>query len=134
MSTRHRPGPPAPLTQRELDLPKAFAPVLEGQRSHVEAARLLGITPRHVRRLLARLHDGGDAALAHRLRGRPSDRPADPDRRRRVPQEYRAHFPDFGPTLAHEKLAERGPHVGLEALRRRLIAEGLWQPSRRRDT
>ena len=134
MSTRRRKEAPAPLSQRELDILKVLAPVLQGQRTQAEAARLLGITPRHVRRLLRRIQDGGDAAVAHGLRGRPSNRRAAADLRRRVLQAYRAHFHDFGPTLAREKLAERGLAVGLETLRRWLIAEGLWQPRRCRDT
>ncbi len=45
---------------------------------------------------------------------------------------YRADYPDFGPALTAEKLAERGWTVGVETLRRWLAAEGLWQ-RRRRD-
>ena len=133
MSTRHRKDAPTALSQRELDILKVLAPVLEGKRSQTEAARLLDLTPRHVRRLLRRLQDGGDAALAHRLRGQPSNRQADHQLRRRVLQEYRQHFHDFGPTLAREKLAERGLCVGLETLRRWLVAEDLWHPRARRD-
>jgi len=121
------------LSQRERDLLKVLAPVLDGTRTQAEAARLLGLTPRHVRRLLARLRREGDAAALHGLRGRPSNRRADPALRRRVLAEYRAHFHDFGPTLAREKLAERGLRVGLETLRRWLTEGGLWQPRRRRD-
>src|SRR5689334_8856038 len=114
MSARRRKEDPSPLSQRELDILKVLTPVLEGTRTQTEAARLLGITARHVRRLLRRLRDDGDSALRHGLRGRPSNRQADADLRRRILQEYRTHFHDFGPALAREKLAERGLHVGLE--------------------
>jgi hypothetical protein len=134
MSNRRRKDALSLLSQRELDILKVLAPVLEGQRTQVEAARLLDITPRHVRRLLDKIQEGGDAALRHGLRGQPSNRQAAAGLRLRVLHEYRAHFHDFGPTLAHEKLAERGLHVGLETLRRWLIAEGLWQPRQRRET
>jgi transposase len=134
MSTRERKEDSQPFSQHELDILKVLAPVIEGQRTQAEAARLLGITPRHVRRLLRRIQAGGDNAIGHGLRGRPSNRQADHDQRRRILREYRTHYHDFGPTLAHEKLAERGLHVGLETLRRWLIEEGLWQPRRRRDT
>jgi helix-turn-helix protein len=134
MSTRRRKVGPATLSQRELDILKVLAPVLEGRRTQAEAARLLDFTPRHVRRLLRRIQDGGDAAITHGLRGRPSNRQADADLRRRVLQTYRDQFHDFGPTLACEKLAELDLEVGLETLRRWLTAEGLWQPRQRRDT
>jgi hypothetical protein len=113
---------------------KVLASVVQGQRTQVEAARLLDITPRQVRRLLRKIHDGGDAALRHGLRGRPSNRQVHDELRHRVLEQYRLHFHDFGPTLAREKLAEQGLHVGLENLRRWLIAERLWQPRQRRDT
>lgn len=134
MATRRHKENSAPLRQRELDILKVLMPVLEGQRTQSEAARLLDITPRHVRRLLHRIQEGGDTALLHGLCGRPSNRQADADLRSRVLHEYRTHFHDFGPTLAREKLAQRGLAVGLETLRRWLIAEGLWQPRQRRDT
>ncbi len=62
MSTRRRKDETAALSQRERDLLKVLTPVVEGTRSQVEAARLLNLTPRHVRRLLARLRAGGDTA------------------------------------------------------------------------
>jgi Helix-turn-helix domain len=134
MSTQRRKDAPAPLSQRELDMLKVLAPVLEGKRTQAEAARLLDLTPRHVRRLVDKIRTDGDAAIRHGLRGRPSNRQADADLHRRVLKEYRNHFHDFGPTLACEKLAERGLRVGVETLRCWLIEEGLWQPGRRRDT
>ena len=57
----------------------------------------------------------------------------------------REHYPDFGPTLAVEKLIERhGLRIGVETLRQWMMAEGLWvdrrhklpsphQPRRRRE-
>lgn len=134
MSSHRRNEDRADLKQRELDILKVLAPLREGKRSQAEAARLLGVTPRHVRRLLRRIETDGDAAIRHRLCGRPSNRKADALLRERVLREYRAHFHDFGPTLAREKLAERGLHVGLETLRRWLMQEQLWQPRQRRDT
>jgi len=133
MSTHRRKDARYVLSQRELDMLKVLAPVVDGQRTQVEAARLLDITPRHVRRLLRKLQEGGDTALGHGLRGRPSNRHAPLGLRQRILEAYRAPFPDFGPTLAREKLADLGLPVGLETLRRWLIEEGLWQPRRRRD-
>jgi hypothetical protein len=134
MSTHRHQDDPVSLSQRERDILKVLAPVVLGQRTQVEAARLLDITPRHVRRLLRRIQDGGDAAVVHGLRGRPSNHQADADLRQRILLAYRTHFHDFGPTLACEKLAERGLDTSLETLRRWLIEEGLWQPRQRRDT
>ena len=133
MSTASNDGDRIPMSQRERDRLRLLHSVLEGQRTQVEAARLLRLSPRHVRRLLQRLQQGGDAALIHRLRGRPSNHRKDAKLRRCVLQLYRKDYPDFGPTFAAEKLAERGLEVCPDTLRRWLLAAGLWQPQRRRE-
>jgi transposase len=133
MSTASNEGDRIPMSQRERDRLRVLHSVLEGQRTQVEAARLLRLTSRHVRRLLQRLEEGGDAALIHGLRGQPSNHRKDAKLRRRVLQVYRKDYHDFGPTFAAEKLGERGLEVSPDTLRRWLLAEGLWQPQRRRD-
>jgi len=131
MSTASNEGDRIAMSQRERDRLRVLGSVLEGQRTQVEAARLLRLTPRHVRRLLLRLQHDGDAALVHGLRGRPSNHRKDAKLRRRVLQLYRKDYPDFGPTFAAEKLRERGLDVSADTLRRWLVAEGLWQSKRR---
>ena len=133
MSAQRHKDEQVSLSQRELDTLKVLVTVRDGQRTGVEAARLLGISPRHVRRLLRKIQDEGDSALAHRLRGLPSNHQLDDDFRQRVLDAYRADFHDFGPTLACEKLAQRKLVVSRETLRRWLIEEGLWQPHQRRE-
>jgi transposase len=122
-----------PMSQRERDLLKILAPVLEGKRSQAEAARLAKLSVRQVRRLQRKLEQGGDATLVHGLRGQPSNRRIDAERRQQILATYRERFADFGPTFACEKLAELELHVSAETLRRWLLAEGLWQRRRRRD-
>jgi Helix-turn-helix domain len=133
MSTASNEGDRIPMSQRERDRLRILHSVREGQRSQVEAARLLRLSTRQVRRLLQRLQQGGDAALVHGLRGQPSNHRKDAKLRRRVVQLYRKDYPGFGPTFAAEKLAERGLEVSADTLRRWLLADGLWQSQRRRD-
>jgi transposase len=121
------------MSQRERDVLKVMAPVLQGERTQAEAARLLGRSVRQIRRLQRKLEAGGDSALVHGLRGQPSNRRKKPDLRQKVLDAYRAQFADFGPTFACEKLAEQGLTVSPETLRRWLIAEGLWQRRRHRE-
>lgn len=121
------------MSQRERDILKVMQPVLDGKRTQAEAARLLKLSTRQIRRLQLKLKAGGDAALVHRLRGKPSNHRHKPDLRHKVLKAYRARYPDFGPTLACEKLADEGLQVGVETLRRWLLAEGLWERRRHRD-
>jgi hypothetical protein len=121
------------MSQRERDVLKAMQPVLDGKRTQAEAARLLKLSVRQVRRIQRKLENEGDASLVHGLRGKPSNHRHKPDLRRKVLKAYRARYPDFGPTLACEKLAAEGLRVGVETLRRWLLAEGLWERRRHRD-
>src|ERR1044071_6523268 len=121
------------MSQRERDILKVMQPVLDGQRTQAEAARLLQLSVRQVRRIQRKLEAQSDASLVHGLRGKPSNHKRESTLRPRVLKAYRARYPDFGPTLACEKLAEEGFSVGVETLRQWLLAEGLWTRRRRRD-
>jgi transposase len=121
------------MNRRERDRLKVLHGVCQKERSQKEAARLLRLTTRQVRRLVQRLREHGDQGLIHRLRGRPSNRRLPSELRQRVLTEYRKCYHDFGPTLACEKLAQQGLHVSHDTLRRWLMAEGLWLGERKRD-
>jgi transposase InsO family protein len=121
------------MSQAERDRLKVMAPVLEGKRLQREAARLLGRSVRQVRRIQRRLEAEGDGGIIHKLRGRPSNNRQDPELRQAILGAYRRDYQDFGPTLAAEKLAQRGLRVCRETVRQWLLAEGLWQRKRKRD-
>lgn len=106
--------------------------VLAKQLTHQQAGEALGLTPRHIRRLRDRLQAEGEAGLAHRGRGRPSNRRKPPAFKRQVLQLYTQHYGDFGPTLAVEQLAKHhGLRLSDETLRRWLHAQGLTHFRRR---
>ncbi len=121
------------MSQRERDVLAILRGVVSGDRTVTEAARLLKKSVRQVRRLKGKLKAQGDGALVHGLRGKPSNRCLDAKLRRRVLAAYRRRYSDFGPTLASEKLASEGLTVGVETLRRWLLAAALWERKRRRD-
>src|SRR5262245_66128632 len=62
------------MSVRERDRLKVLYGVVQGERLQKEAARLLRLTTRQVRRLVRRLQEQGDQGLIHRLRGRESNR------------------------------------------------------------
>jgi hypothetical protein len=121
------------MSQRERDLLKIMAPVLLGERTQAEAARLADLSVRQVRRVQRKLEQDGDGGLVHGLRGRPSNRRCKAELRQQVLTAYRTRFADFGPTFACEKLAELDLVVSPDTLRRWLIAEGLWHRRRHRE-
>jgi transposase len=121
------------LSVRERDVLKVMAGVLSGQRTQVEAARLLDLSERQVRRIQRRLEKQGDKGAVHRLRGRPGNRRKDRGFKDRVLAAYRDDLSDFDPTHASEVLEARGLWVHHETLRLWLLEAGLWKRKRRRD-
>jgi hypothetical protein len=121
------------MSQRERDVLKVMTEVEAGKRTQREAARLIRRTIRQVRRIQRCLAVEGDGGIVHKLRGRPSNARIAPERRQKVLEAYRADYGDFGPTLAAEKLTERGLTVTGQSLRLWLLAAGLWQRKRQRD-
>jgi hypothetical protein len=95
---------------------------------------MLGLSGRQVRRLVKVIREQGDRGIIHGLRGRPSNRRLPEEMRGRVLSLYQERYPDFGPTLAMEKLFEcDGITISDETLRTWLIEAGLWKKRRKRS-
>jgi hypothetical protein len=88
------------MSQRERDVLKVMSLVLKGQRTQMEAARLLGRSERQVRRIQRALEDQGDAAVVHKLRGRPTNHALDAAQKHQALRLYREHYLGFGPTFS----------------------------------
>ena len=98
-----------------------------------EVAERLGLGVRQVKRLLRAWLTKGDAGLISRQRGRVSPRRMDAAKRGGIEELLRTKYPDFGATLAAEKLREReGIEVSRETVRRIQIDLGLARARRRR--
>jgi transposase len=98
-----------------------------------EAAELLELSYRQIKRIWARYRTGGAKALQHGNCGRVSNRAYTAEFRATVLQQVKARYEDFGPTLAAEHLAsDDGLEVHAETLRRWRKKAGLWQRQRRR--
>ncbi len=110
---------------KELRRVHVIHQAMEKKLTQVQAGALVGLTARQVRRLIQRVRATGDAGLAHRGRGKPSNRRLAAGLTAKVLQLYARWYADFGPTLAAEKLAERhGIMLRDETLRRWLTARG----------
>jgi len=97
------------------------------------AGERLGLSVRQVKRLYRVWKRLGDAGLVSRQRGRVSPRRMEASLRGRIETLLKAKYPDFGPTLAAEKLCElERIDVSREAVRRIQVALGLARVRRRR--
>ena len=122
------------LSLRDRDRLHVLRDLEEGRVKPAEAARRLGVSVRHVRRLRQRFREEGDEGVIHRARGRPpNNRTDDRIRSRALERAAEPVFHDFGPTLLAEHLSrdpELGPLKG-PTLRTWLIAEGRWKVRKR---
>jgi hypothetical protein len=106
--------------------------VLERVIKQVEAAEILLLSGRQIRRIVKRIRCEGDRGIVHQSRGRASNRRTPDKVKDKVIRLYRAQYKDFGPTLASEKLSERdGIGISGETLRRWLLEAGDWKRSRK---
>lgn len=120
------------LSSKELNRVEVLGRVKAGNLKPVEAAELLDLSYRQMKRVWKRYRGGGAKALQHRGCGRESNRGYEKEFRERVQRRYADIYSGFGPTLAAEHLADDGMAVSRQTLARWLRAAGLWSGSRRR--
>jgi hypothetical protein len=121
------------MSMKELRRLRVIHQVIEKKLTQVKASGLLELTDRQIRRIVKRVREMGDAGLAHRSRGKPSNRAIDGTIKARVLNVYGTTYADFGPTLAAEKLSEReGIPISDETLRGWLLQAGIDHFKRRK--
>ncbi|KKC98560.1 transposase [Photobacterium halotolerans] len=121
------------MTDKELHRIRMIEDVIDRRLSGTQAARHLGVTARHVYRLVGCYKSGGVEGLLSERRGKPSNRSYPVELRSQVLAVIREHYHDFGPKLISEKLAHHHEiHLGVETLRRWMIAAGIWVPHSQR--
>ncbi|MGA3706377.1 ISNCY family transposase [Ralstonia nicotianae] len=121
------------MTMRELDRLKVIQAVVDHGLAVWRAAERLGLSRRHVERLVLRYREDGPSGLGSRKRGHSSNRQLPPGLESRIRGLIRDSYADFGPTLACEKLRERhGIDLAKETVRRIMIDAGFWVPRKLR--
>src|SRR5580698_589523 len=121
------------MSERDLERIEVLTDVLAGRRTVAKAGTVLSLSERQMYRLLAKYEAGGGGALIHKARGRESNRTLNAGIRRYAIELVRAHYADFGPTLATEVLLDKHDlRIGRETLRRWMVADGLWLSRKQR--
>jgi transposase len=132
------------MSRREIERAHVMRAIQERRLTQKQAASQLALSVRQVERLCARYKRDGPAGLVSRQRGQRNHVLPDGLREEALCI-VRTRYPDFGPTLAHEKLLEvHGLRMSVETLRKWMIADGIWktrtqrkkriqQPRHRRD-
>lgn len=121
------------MSKKELDQVGVFEKLKMRDIKQKEAALVLGLSERQVRKKLHLYRALGPPSLIHGLRGRPSNNQLDPALMEAALSLVAEKYSDFGPTFAAEKLQEiHGVGVNHESLRKKMIRAGLWQPRKRK--
>lgn len=121
------------MSRVEIDRMHVLKDLMSERITASGAAQLMGVTPRQVFRLAKAFREVGPSALVSCRRGRPSNRSYSAALRTEALGLITAHYGDFGPTLACEKLAERhGLHLGVETVRQWMLAAGIWKDRQQR--
>jgi len=116
------------MTQVDRDRLVALRKAATKTITQKQAAEELGLSIRHVKRLVRELKKRGDDAVVHRLRGKASNRRIE----EAVEQEAmeilsRDVYRGFGPTLASEYLRDKhGIQASKETVRQWMIGKKLW--------
>lgn len=117
------------MSQREAKRAQVMELLEAGKIDQKEAGKRLAVGVRQIKRIVRRYRDEGLPGLISKKRGRPSNRRLGEETKRLSAELIGAHYRDFGPTLAREKLAERhGITLSVESARQLMMAAGYWQP------
>ena len=107
---------------------------LEGKvLTQKEAAGMLGVSIRQVKRLAKAYRREGARGLVSKRRGKPSNNRLEEATKQKVLDLLKSKYQGFRPTLAHEKLVELdGLKISDESVRQLMIVEELWKPKKAR--
>ena len=101
--------------------------VIDGSIKQAEAAALLSLSTRQIRRIIKRVKLQGDEGIMHKSRGRPSNHKYPEKLKDRVIKLYREKYKGLDPACASWKLSEEDTiRVNRETLRKWLIESGAW--------
>jgi transposase len=117
----------------EINRLKTIQDVIDQHLRPTQAAEHLGITPRHLSRLLKRYRDHGPLGMCNSSRGKSSNRKFSAHFIRNVLNIIAEKYKDYGPTFACTQLKRiHGIVLAKETVRRIMIQDGLWIPRKKK--
>lgn len=117
------------MSAKELDRFQIIKKLIGKHINGTEAANLLRLSVRQVKRLKAKVIKAGASGLIHGNRGQESHNRIADDERKKIIKLLQQHYHDFGPTFANEKLFENHHLVhDPKTIRHIMIDAGLWKP------
>ena len=119
--------------ERMMKLQDVLLKAIAGKMSWWDAAEIIGVTDRTMRRWRERLQEGGYAGLADRRKGKPSEKRVPLATVEQVLGLYQKTYYDLNVRHFHEKLKEKhGIHLSYTWVQQALQGAGLVARGRRR--
>lgn len=119
------------MSKKELSRAEIMQRLEQKTLKQKEAAQILGVGVRQVKRLYRAYREKGVEGLISKKRGRSSNHKISSEKKKKVVDLLHGRYHDFGPTLACEKLRELHElNISRESVRQLMISEGLWKPKR----
>jgi hypothetical protein len=116
------------MSTKELSRLDELKKVHEKRQTISQAAENLGLSTRQVKRLSRRLKIEGAKGLISRKLGKRGNHKLPPGLKELALGLIREHYMDFGPTLAHEYLAEKHAlAISVSSIRNIMIEDGIWK-------
>jgi len=120
------------MSQKELKRLHVIRKAIDKEITQAEAAKILEISQRQVRRVVKRVRELGDKGIIHQSRGKISHRATAGAVKKKILGLCKERYAGFNPTFASEKLFERDKiTISREALRQWFIAEGIRYEKRK---
>ena len=115
------------MSKKEFTRLEVMERLAEKRLKQEEAAEILRLSERHIRRLLRVYRQHGESGLLSKRRGQLSNNRLRAEVKQQAIDLLHSRYPDFGPTLAREKLSEvHKLRISRESVGQVMIAEGLW--------
>jgi len=121
------------MSNKELRYAEVISQTVSGKIRQIQAAGILKLSIRQIKRLCKRFREDGVKGLCHRNRGKTSNNRIEATKKELIIKLIKAQYKDFGPQLIHEQLVERD-HIVVSAewIRQTMIKEGLWKAKERK--
>lgn len=117
------------MSQKEIKRYDIIKKLINKELKSSDAAELLTLSARHIRRLKKKAKEKGAEGLTHGNRGRTSNRKMPDRERQKIISLIKEYYSDFGPLLASEKLWEwHKIKRNKGTVRNIMIEEGIWKP------
>lgn len=121
------------MSRREMGQINIFEKLKEKQMKQNQAAKILNLSTRQIKRKLKLYRLDGEMSLVNKSRGKPSNHRFSDEFWTQVITIIKDEYEDFGPSFASEKLLEKhNLIVNRESLRLKMIDEDLWKFKKRK--